>query len=143
MIWQDNPYIIPLLIAALMAIVVAVIVWRRRPIPRDALIENLNDPIFVVDNDYRLTDLNAAARRLLEDPKSSAIGCRLAEVFPPWAQLTETTDVNSLREIEIVLSNEDERPDYELRLTPISNAKGTITGRVIILRDITARKKVE
>ncbi len=142
-LWQDNPYIIPFLIAAILSLAVAVAVWRRRPTARDVIIENLSDPIFVVDNDYRLTDLNAAARRLIDTPRLNPLGSRLAEVFPAWAHLTETADVNSLHEFEIVLSNEDERPDYELRISPITKSDGKMIGRVLILRDITARKKAE
>ncbi|MBI3388358.1 MAG: PAS domain S-box protein [Deltaproteobacteria bacterium] len=106
------------------------------PAARHTIIENMSDAMVVLDQSHRLVDLNPAARRLLGRERTAAIGLPVAEVVPAWAQLLGADDAE-LREAEVALDGRD----YELRISPVRNNDGAVTGRVVLLHDITEQKQ--
>jgi PAS domain S-box-containing protein len=108
------------------------------PIARDAVIENLPDPIFVLDFKNRLLDLNPAARKLL-DGKSPKLGEDATKALPDWlvwglASTTEQQDTRQFRRPNANIS-------YEISEATLTADDGTRRGRALILRDNTERRR--
>jgi PAS domain S-box-containing protein len=111
------------------------------PIARHAVIEVMNDGVIVVDSKNRIVDLNPAARKIVGPEGPTALGRPIAEVFAGW-KLFDTRDGLSHTQSEIRVSHGDETRSYEVRLSPLMQGSG-FEGCLVVLRDITRRKKVE
>jgi PAS domain S-box-containing protein len=105
------------------------------PAARHTIIENMSDAMVVLDQSYRLVDLNPAARRILGRSRSATIGTPIAEAVPEWAPILGADA--ALHEAETTLDGRD----YELRSSPVRDKDGTVTGQVLLLHDITEQKQ--
>jgi PAS domain S-box-containing protein len=118
-------------------------VFRRQlldlaPAARHTIIENMSDAMLVLDRSHRVVDLNPAARRLVATPGANAIGLPLVDLLPESARsLGAAISGVDLREAEVALDGRD----YELRISPVRNKDGAVTGRVLLLHDITEQKQ--
>ena len=112
------------------------------PVARDAVIEGMNDGVIVVDSRGRIVDLNPAARRVPRLSAAEAVGKPLSEVEPGIGALLEGLDAEETQK-EITLAVEQQRRDYEVAISTLRNRRGDLTGRLMVLRDVTERKKTE
>jgi PAS domain S-box-containing protein len=111
------------------------------PVARNAVVEGMSDAVLVLDQRNRITDLNPAAQRILGHALSELIGQPAAQVFSAWPNLIERfRDATETHE-EIVLGEASH--SFDLRISPLSDRRGSLTGRLIVLRDITERKQAE
>lgn len=110
------------------------------PIARDLVVDGMKDGMIVIDAQGLLVDINPAAAQMIGISASRAIGRSLAGTLAAWPELVEryrnVTDV--LEEIPI-----DDKRWVELQISPLRDARKEFLGRVIVLRDITARKQIE
>jgi PAS domain S-box-containing protein len=108
------------------------------PAARHAIIENMSDALVVLDQSLRIVDLNPAARPLVTASAPSPIGQPLVELLPESARsLSAVIAETDQREAEVTLDGRD----YELRISPVRNKDGAVTGRVLLLHDITEQKQ--
>lgn len=106
------------------------------PLARDEAIEDLSDPYLAVDDAGRLVDYNDAARTVL-DISDGDIGTQLADIAPIVGNI-----IDSDRNVFKISTGGTER-HFDLNTSPIKSESRTINGRLIVLRDITARKERE
>lgn len=112
------------------------------PVARHAVVESMSDAVIVLDQRNRITDLNPAAQRLLGRPLSELVGQPADQVASAWpAQTTRFRGVAEAHE-EIALDVSGTPSSFDLRISPLFDRRGSLTGRLIILRDITERKQV-
>ena len=113
------------------------------PVARDLVIESMSDNVVVLDTHNRIVDCNPAAERLLGCSSSDAIGQPAGQVFPRgWAPVEEYREVYEADE-EIVLQQAGEERYFDLTISPLRDRWGRLTGRLIVLRDISERKRAE
>ncbi|MCA9904348.1 MAG: PAS domain-containing protein, partial [Anaerolineae bacterium] len=118
------------------------------PVAREMVIESMSDAMLLLDNKGRIVDANPAARLALSSKydtlvsKDTIIGKPARAVLrsyenlaDKYAEVDEASDVISLGE---TLS--DQRY-YDMRISPLHNRSGNLTGRVIVLHDVTDMKR--
>jgi len=111
------------------------------PVARSAVVDSMDDGVLVIDEQSRIIDLNPAAAAILNRSVSELVGQPAAQVFASWSHLIERyRNVYEARD-EIVLG--DERRHFDLRLSPLHDRDGRLTGRLISLRDITERIRAQ
>lgn len=108
-----------------------------------SLIENMNDSVIVLDDQNRIAYFNAAAQQLVEDAASpsqpSAIEAALIQRFDLLTRYQHITT-----QVSDTISIGTKFPRYfDVRITPLRDDHQTITQRMIVLRDITALKKLQ
>ena len=111
------------------------------PVARDVLIESLSDGVLVLDAQNRIADINPAAQRLI-GVSTTVIGQRAETALAGLPELARfcCEPQETLAEI----STGQEMLRYlELRTSFLRDRRGQITGRLIVLRDITTRKDTE
>jgi PAS domain S-box-containing protein len=113
------------------------------PVARSALVDSMSDAMLVLDTQNRVVDINPAARRLIGASPNQLIGQPVAQVLSPWRDLVERYQNTQSAQTEITLNPGGTPRYYDLRISPVVNPRGTITGRLIILRDITERTAAE
>ncbi len=112
------------------------------PVARHALVERMSDGMFVLDAKNRVVDANPAAAQLLGADPAALIGQPVAATLSRWPELVERyRDVASAEE-EILLTGAAER-FLELRLVPLRDRDGALTGRLVVMRDSTERRRAE
>ena len=113
------------------------------PVARRSIIESLRDPLFVLDLQDRVTDLNHAASRLVGLPSADVIGKSLALLLPDAQNLLDLLHDPSKMEIETTLKLGNMTRDYQVRLSLLTNARGTPIGCAMVLSDMTEHHRAE
>ena len=114
------------------------------PVARANVLEGMADGVVVLDLQERVIDMNPAAERFLGCSARKSIGREFTGLVPNWSGLFERYhgQAGEIHE-EVSLGKETERRAYELTLSPVVDRKGHSRGRLILLHDITERKRVE
>ena len=112
-------------------------------IARQEVIESMIDIVIVINAFNRIVDLNPSAQRIIGLTASEAIGQPAEKVLANWpdllAQNPEITEAHS----EIVLGEKENRGYFDLNISPLHDQHNLLTGRLIVLHDITERKQAE
>lgn len=112
------------------------------PVARDKLIEKMKDSILVVDNQNRVVDANPASTALLNLNTLTLIGQKVEVILPDWQHLQAMSEEDQTVEREIQMPNNS--AEYvNIRVISLQDGRGNGQGKLIILRNITARKKME
>lgn len=116
---------------------------RRRDllsISRPAILDSVSDSVIVVDGDGRIADMNPAAQKLVGRPVSQAIAKPLEQFLPGtisiWAGNTNNNG-------EVTLDYGNAPRVFDLRVSAIRGWQSHVEGQVVVLRDITERKRME
>lgn len=139
--------IVPLTLAFSLPIV-AVGVFRYQlpdsmPIAREHILDNIKDAVILLDAKARILDINLAAKKILGDQGKIAIGKPLQTLAPSIARLLPDKDPARSFRTEIALENGVGRRIYEVRGTPINAGDGRVSGRLLLLDDITDRNQAQ
>jgi PAS domain S-box-containing protein len=108
-------------------------------VARETVIENMSDGVMVLDNEGRIVDANSVVQQLMGRPSSQLIGQPVDRVWPEWAlQMPDQWGQG-----ELVIDQKGGQYIYDVRISPLTDWHGTVVSQVIVLRDITERKKAE
>lgn len=113
------------------------------PVARAMVMESMNDPVIVLDDLDRVLDMNPAAQRFSAGHWSDHHGEPIDRVFPDRPDLI--TKLGDRREAveEVTLVEGGNHRQFDMRISPLHDWSGRFTGRVVVLRDISARKRAE
>jgi PAS domain S-box-containing protein len=125
------------------AVIAALSVFRYRvlePIPtlRDARIAVIGDGLLILDRSRRIADLNHAAETMIGRNRAGATGEPIERVLPDWPAEIDT----EVRQ-DLTLSSSGASRIYDVRITPIQAQGERLTGYVVLLRDVTERRRAE
>lgn len=112
------------------------------PLARLRLIERLPDAILVLDAADRIAELNPAARRWLGVAGSLPNGGDLRQLLPADSRWQALASITSNRIVEIPPAEGDGRA-FEVESVELRSAAGEHEGRLLIVRDVTLRKRAE
>lgn len=136
------------------------------PVAHSILVENMEDGVIVVDQAARIIDMNAAAQAIFDYPAARAFGKSLYQVLPVFQNLLpkmpepgrlleasfeqhawgisadKATDEKGETDLRGD-GGEDAKRAYEVRASSFLDNRRLVTGSLILLRDITARKQTE
>ncbi len=112
------------------------------PVARDVMIEQMEDGILVLDPHHRVVDINPAATRLIGGANTGLIGqfvhtalASTPELFPLCLHTEEAqAEIRLRRTPDIYL---------DVRVTPLATTRDGVRGRLVQMRDITARKQTD
>lgn len=139
---ESTPLLFPV---ANLAVVLALLYVRTVeivPVARDTIIDSMSDSIIVLDAKNRVVDVNAAAQTLIGRTGDTIIGKAIDEIWPDWGSQI-TLDDWTEGSTEIGLAHKSEQRTYDLQISTLTGWRGDLVSRVIVLRDITERKKAE
>ena len=128
------------------SIVIGLALFRYRlldltPIACEALVQGMADGVVVLDKEWGILDANPAAQELL-GPARLLEGKSLAQLGSPWPDVLAGWQGALEGQREVWLGDPVRRA-YELRMSALLGPRGFISGRMIILRDITQRRQAE
>lgn len=113
------------------------------PIARAALFDSMDDLLLVLDAQNRILDLNLATERLLEQPRSEAVGHTIHAAFAARPEIAASfTDQFQVRS-EVSIRQASRQMFYDLRVSPLYNHRRRLSGKLVVLRDISEQKRAE
>jgi len=114
----------------------------------DAL-NRVNDAVIAVDKEEGITYWNSRAEKLLNIPKDASEGvkidtlCARIDRETPGELFATSPEDKPWREYRVLMKESDEEYYLESSATNNYEKDGTLAGRLIVLRDVTAKKKAE
>jgi len=112
------------------------------PVARTHLIENMPDGVVVLNAQNRIVDINPAMKHFIEGETSSLLGKDVFDVFHAWMEKLDLFLDEKETRTELKVPNDPSRY-LDLRVTPLYDRDHTLSGRLLVFRDVTERKQVE
>jgi GAF domain-containing protein len=109
---------------------------RMRPIEKLRAVEIMSEGVLVLDRQDAVIDFNVAARKILSLKPNQLRGQPAHNVIPNWP---DSLPPDRETFVEITLGTGQSACTYDLLITPQATYN-RLTGRLVILRDITERK---
>ncbi len=113
-----------------------------KPVARDTLIEHMSDGVIVLDPLNRIIDINPAGQRLLGRDARALIGRAIESLQEQWpiSPLRAVGDEELQTEAQSV---SDASRYLDVRFVRMPLSRGERQGQIVILRDISRRKRLE
>jgi len=109
------------------------------PVAREVVVEQLVDPVFVLDAEGHLLDVNPAGAGLLgRESTGSVVGRPAAEVLPDWLA-PHVVASDGAHSADVQAPTATGGVWYNVTTTPLDAQRSSPGGRVLVLRDVTAR----
>jgi PAS domain-containing protein len=107
------------------------------PVAARMVMDNLRDPVIVLDAAGRVADLNAAARRLFRvgDEAAGRAAAETLRLQPPDVWQKSAGAAEAQAEVEVAAAERAEQ--YQLTITPLRDERGRLLGRVALLHDVS------
>ncbi len=137
---------VAILLFPLVSLAIALSIFRFRladivPVARGAVVDGMIDGVLVLDSQNRIVDVNPIVQQLMDRPASELLGQVVEKVWPAWD--IEIDHLHGESEEEIVVDQENGQHIYDVRISPLTDWRGDLISRVVVLRDITERKQAE
>ncbi len=111
------------------------------PVARDTLIDRMNDGMLVLDVRNRVVDLNPAMHMILEDPARRIVGRSMEDLQALRKLVNQLGGITDRH--EVIVERDGEPYYYDLMISPLKDRQGHLTGRLIVMRDVTQIKQAE
>lgn len=118
------------------------------PLARDKVVDDLADPVVVVDALGRLVDFNRAAERVLGLNRRESIALPAGEtlaVYPRLSELLRASDGDGAEErdaADMALSVGDEQRHFALACSSVTGRRGDHLGKVLVMHDVSERVRL-
>lgn len=109
------------------------------PVAPGAVINSMSDGVLILDPETRIVHVNPLIQQLTDYP-SKIIGTPLQDVWPEW--LDHITPTEHAR-TEIMVTLQDGQRIYDVHTSPLTDRHGNLVNQIVVLRDITDRKRAE
>jgi PAS domain S-box-containing protein/putative nucleotidyltransferase with HDIG domain len=135
----------PLALAA-SALIFALTIYGYRfldlvPLARSASLENIPDGIIVVNDGGDIAEINPAAARMAGLNKTSVMGKSLEKI---WGELYRaSSEADFGMHTELKLGTNGSILYLDMNTMALQKKRGAIGGKLIVLRDVTERRKME
>jgi PAS domain S-box-containing protein len=113
------------------------------PIAHDHALDSMREGMLVLDAQDRIVEMNPAMCAIAPTAASRAIGRPIDEVFGFWPEFVARIQDNAGTEAGISLERDAVQRHYDLSVSPLTNWRGRLTGRLVVLYDVTKRRQAE
>jgi len=114
------------------------------PTARDAVIESMHDAVAVLDPQDRVVDINPALAAAVGRRGSELVGRSIDEVFAAWPDVIEwLRGEREEGDAELPVEGGDGGTYLNVRSYPLLDYRRRQRGRVIVVQDVTERRRVE
>ena len=104
------------------------------PIARGEAVETMKDGVIIVDDEERIVDLNPTAESVFGLSEDEALGCRMHTIYEAYDELIAEEAVDGQ---QITVDRNGEQRHYDVRISTIYDPNDCLTGRTLLLDDIT------
>ncbi len=112
------------------------------PVARATVIEEMQDGVIVLDERDRVVDINPTAQEIVGRADVEIVGQPAQELFAAYPDLIAHYHTTDNAQDEVILTVGGCDRIYDLRISPLSGRRPHRLGRLIVLREITAERRV-
>jgi diguanylate cyclase (GGDEF)-like protein/PAS domain S-box-containing protein len=113
------------------------------PIAWAAVVEGMTDGVLVLNEQDRVVDVNAAAAQILGIKAADVIGKRSNNALASFPKLAESYLNPQDTHLEVSINDLEEVHYFDVHISPLYDRLRNLTGRSIVLHEITERKRAE
>ena len=113
------------------------------PIAREHIVENMSDPVLVLDPLNRIVDINKAALTLMGKPASEIIGRSSTVAFAKWPFVVELLNDPAEQRREVSTVGTGRTLYFDISISHIFDRSSELIGRIVVARDITEIKTLQ
>ncbi|SDF18949.1 His Kinase A (phospho-acceptor) domain-containing protein [Halorientalis regularis] len=111
-----------------------------QPVARNAVVENLRDPVLVLDEDGRLVDFNEASTRVW-DGLDAHVGDRFGVACPELAEAVSFPEAGEETAGRLTLQVADAERHYSVNVSQVGRGRDDRRWYSVLLRDVTALER--
>ena len=111
-----------------------------RPIARGRIFQTIGEGVVVLGLNGKVIDANVAAERMLGQPLARVVSQAAERVAPAWTELLHRQLGNGGEVVEEVTAG---GRTHEVTVSSLTDHLGWPTGRLVVARDVTERRRVE
>ncbi len=117
-------------------------IFNLLPVARAQLVDSMSDGIIVTDLNDEIVDVNPAATHLLNVARHTVIGMPVDEMMARWPGLDKRA--GGLLTVQTTSAQGAVENSYiDVSIAPVLDRRRHQIGHMLVLRDITARRKTE
>ena len=114
------------------------------PVGRTVLMETMGDGFMVVDSLNRLVDINTAMKETINIDSPYTVGTDIKNILEDWPQLHDCIQKTGHTEYnEVTHTSNGKQHFFDVKITPLYDRKQKYSGLMMVLRDVTERKRLE
>ncbi|NTW98190.1 MAG: GAF domain-containing protein, partial [Oscillochloris sp.] len=113
------------------------------PIARGQVIEKMSDGVVVLNAQQQVADINRAAEQIFSCLAVHVIGRPFATIYPVWPSIPLPLVDGPDTAVEVVGRPPLDASTFDMRVSAFADHRGQGKGYLIVLRDITERKRAE
>lgn len=113
------------------------------PIARGQIVENMRDPVIMLDPLNRIVDINKAALTLMDQPASEIIGRNSALAFAKWPFVVELLNEPAEQRREVSALSSGRTLFFDISISHIIDRSQELLGRIVVAHDITELKTLQ
>jgi PAS domain S-box-containing protein len=113
------------------------------PVAHEMIVDSMNDAVIILDSQNRIVDLNLTAQDLLGHRISEAVGAPVEGIWAEWASVEKELESDPTKIKEVSFDGGKKKRTYELQSSYLSGIMSKTPNVLIVLRDITERKRAE
>ena len=111
------------------------------PVAHDLIFRNVKSGIILLDLKGRIAGMNREAEQITGRTEKEVLGLLALDAFPHQQHIVK--QFQGVMEIKTEVALTEAGPFYEFQITPLYSNQNELSGRLIMLYDITERKQVE
>lgn len=113
------------------------------PLARAKIIETMDIGIMVIDLENKVQDMNPAFMKLIQSPRNKYIDYDVEDVCSQIPALLQVIYQGEATHQEFTLHKEECSQTYEILITPLINKKNKAIAKLVMVYEITERKKIQ
>ena len=113
------------------------------PVARDAVFDDMQDLVFVLDSDDRIVDANPILMKTFGLEGEKIIGEKFEDVFVNQKEIVDNLKKGKEMKTEVAIKSDKGKDVYDMQIDSLVDNYGNTTGHLVSLRDITKRKEME
>lgn len=116
------------------------------PVARNLVIDSMLDGVLVLDAQGRIVDLNSTAKRIVNREPQAIIGQHISKVLQyigVQLDIAQWAQKSGVVHDEVVIGGKAAQQYLDVQVSPLYNQRNQLSGRVVMFRDITDRKRAE
>jgi signal transduction histidine kinase len=110
---------------------------------RDSVLEKMNHGIIALYGEDEIVYMNKVAEEILGIRWDEARESELGDIWAEWPGHDALENSNAEITMEITFDESAERKYFEVRISPLLDWRDVLVGRVVLMQEITQRKKAD
>jgi len=116
------------------------------PVARTVVVDSMTDGVIVLDAQGRIVDLNPIAKGIVNRAAPEIIGLHISQAIEHLGaklDLAKWRQSSGVVQDELVMGPDDNQRVLDVRVSPLFDRRQQLSGRVVLFRDITDRKRAD